>query len=148
VCEPDGTGCTPGGSYPDPNAVVNDDYNGFVLVWTSTYVTPYSSGVPLSWTVGITYENTSSSTLDLNCGSGGSGTGPTIEEFMRGGDGDDGSVAFSSSTCTENPNWTATVPPGGTAVNYATFDNVPWPGSEVAIQWADKGMSPYIYPFT
>jgi eukaryotic-like serine/threonine-protein kinase len=146
VCQPDGTGCTKGGSYPDPNALISSDYLGFVVTWTSTYVTPYSSGVPLSWTVGVTYQNEQSSAYTLNCA--GEEDASNVRETMSGGDGDDGSVAASSTTCSQNPNWTVTVPPGGTVQITATFGNVPWPGSAVTLGWGGVGTSQAIYPFT
>ncbi|MGH3152241.1 MAG: protein kinase domain-containing protein [Streptosporangiaceae bacterium] len=146
VCEPDGTGCTKGGTYPDPNALISSDYGGFKLTWSSTSVQPYSSGVPLYWTVGVTYQNIESSTLSLRC------QGPVTDfssnqEHMSGGDGDDGAVSASSTTCSEDPAWSAEVPPGGTVEAYATFHNVPWPGVAVAIQWGEAGTSAAIFPF-
>jgi eukaryotic-like serine/threonine-protein kinase len=147
VCQPDGTGCTPGGTYPDPGTVISNDYNGFQVTWTATSVQPYSSGVPLYWTVGITYQNVGSTTLTLAC----PGDWPDasfVQETMSGGDGNDGTVAASDTTCSDNPNLTATVPPGGTVEAYATFHNVPWPGVAVAITWGDAGTSAAIYPFT
>ncbi len=107
---------------------------------------PYSSGVPLYWTAYVTYTNTGSSTLTLNCPAD-VGDLSAVQEHMSGGSGDDGSVAAESTTCTNNPNWSATVPPGSTAEDYATFHNVPWPGSAVALTWATAGTSPYVYPF-
>lgn len=40
VCEPNGIGCTPAGTYPGPNALVNSNYGGFRLVWTESVVQP------------------------------------------------------------------------------------------------------------
>lgn len=147
ACQPDGTGCTKGGTYPDPNAVINSDYGGFEVTWSSTYVQPYSSGVPLYWTAGVTYRNIDSVTLTLGCG-GSWANASVIQEYMSGGAGDDGMVPAGSTTCSQNPAWTATVAPGHTVVVYATFHNVPWPGSAVAITWGDAGTSASIYPFT
>jgi eukaryotic-like serine/threonine-protein kinase len=147
VCQPDGTGCTKAGTYPDPNALISSDYGGFELSWSSTVVQNYSSGEPLYWTVGVTYQNTTSSTLSLTCQGSDDLDLSVVQEHMSGGDGDDGTVAASSTTCSQNPDWTATVPPGDSIVAYATFHNVPWPGSAVAIQWGSDGTSAYIYPF-
>lgn len=147
VCQPDGTGCTKAGTYQDPNALINSNYTGFEVTWSSTSVQPYSSGVPLYWTAGMTYQNVESSTLTLGC-PGGWANASYVREYMSGGDGDDGMVPADSTTCSENPSWTATVPPGGTVKVYATFHNVPWPGSAVAIEWGDAGTSASIYPFT
>ncbi|HEY6311497.1 MAG TPA: hypothetical protein VIY52_11940 [Streptosporangiaceae bacterium] len=147
MCQPDGTGCTKAGTYPDPNALINSDLGGFKLTWTSTYVQQYSSGVPLYWTVGVTYQNIGKSTLSLSC------QGPvtnlsSVQEHMTGGDGNDGTVAASATTCSQNPNWSAKVAPGDTDVVTATFHNVPWPGVAVAITWGNAGTSPSVYPFT
>jgi hypothetical protein len=149
VCLTNGTGCTQAGSYPNLNAVINSDYNGVLsVVWTSSVVQPYSSGgEPLYWTAYATYTNISTSTVSLDCtGSGSGGAGSTSED-MSGGSGDDGTVPASSSQCTENPGATFTVPPGGTATDWATFNNVPWPGSTVSITWGDIGTSPSVNPF-
>ena len=146
-CQPDGTGCTPGGTYPDPNVLINSNYTGFEVTWSSTTVQPYSSSVPLSWTVGMTYTNIESSVLTLGC-PGGWANASYVQETMTGGSGDDGTVAADSTTCSQNPNWTTTVAPGDSVVVYATFPNVPWPGSAVAITWGGAGTSAPINPFT
>jgi serine/threonine protein kinase len=146
-CQPDGTGCTPGGTYPDPNALISSNYTGFEVTWSSTAVQPYSSGVPLSWTVGMTYTNVESSALTLGC-PGAWADASNVQESMTGGSGDDGVVAAESTTCSQNPSWTATVAPGGSVEVYATFPNVPWPGSAVAITWGGAGTSAPINPFT
>jgi hypothetical protein len=147
VCQPDGTGCTKAGTYPDPNALISSDYGGFQLVWSSTVVQAYSSGEPLYWTMGVTYQNTTSSTLNLTCQGAAEQDLSLLQEHMSGGDGDDGSVSAYSTTCTQNPDWTAVVPAGDSVVAYATFHNVPWPGSAVSITWGSSGTSAYIYPF-
>jgi hypothetical protein len=67
---------------------------------------------------------------------------------MSGGAGDDGTVAAGTITCSQNPDSTVTVPPGGSYTSAATFHNVPWPGSAVALQWGDVGTSAYVYPFS
>ena len=147
VCQPNGTGCTKAGTYPGPNAVINRDLGGvFKVVWTESVVQPYSSGVPLYWTVYVTYTNFSSSDQTLGC----PGDWPDasfVSENMSGGSGDDGTVPAEATTCSENPGLTVTVPPGGTSVSFATFHNVPWPGSAVALTWGDVGTSPSVYPF-
>ena len=135
------------GRYHDPNALLSSNYTGFEVTWTSTSVQPYSSGVPLYWTAGMTYKNVESSTLTLGC-PGNWANASNVREYMSGGKGNDGMVAADSTTCSENPSWTANVPPGGIAEVYATFHNVPWPGVAVAIEWGDAGTSAYIYPFT
>jgi len=37
--------------------------------------------------------------------------------------------------------------PGKSYTQYATFHNVPWPGTSVSIKWGNLGQSAYIYPF-
>ena len=95
----------------------------------------------------MTYTNVESSTLTLGC-PGDWANASYVEENMSGGDGDDGTVVAESTTCSENPGWTATVAPGGSVEVYATFHNVPWPGNAVAITWGDAGTSEAINPFT
>lgn len=147
MCQPDGTGCTKAGTYSGPSALINSDYTGFDVVWTSSAVQQYSSGVPLYWTAYITYTNIDSSSLTLACP--GDWTDPAyVAEQMSGGDGDDGMVSAESTNCSEDPGESITVPPGGTFVASATFNNVPWPGSAVAITWGDAGTSADVYPFT
>jgi hypothetical protein len=146
VCQSDGTGCTKAGTYPE-NVVINSDLNGvFKVVWTESVVQPYSSGVPLYWTAYVTYTNITSSDQTLGC----PGDWPDasfVSENMSGGSGDDGTVPAGTTTCSENPDLTVTVPPGHTSTSFATFHNVPWPGSTVALTWGDVGNSPYVYPF-
>jgi serine/threonine protein kinase len=148
VCESDGTGCTKAGTYPGPDAVINSDLaDVFKVVWTESVVQPYSSGVPLYWTAYVTYTNFSSSDQNLSC----PGDWPDasfVSENMSGGAGDDGAVAAGTTTCSQNPDSTVTVPPGGSYTSSATFHNVPWPGSAVALQWGDVGTSAYVYPFS
>jgi hypothetical protein len=69
------------------------------------------------------------------------------QEHMSGGSGDDGTVGADSTTCSQSPSFIEKVPPGGTGEAYATFHNVPWPGSAVSITWGDAGTSPNVYPF-
>jgi hypothetical protein len=146
VCEPNGTGCTQAGTYPGPNAVISNDDTGFKVEWTKSVVQPYSSGVPLYWTAYVTYTNIGSSTLTLSC-SGNVTDTSADQEHMSGGSGNDGTVGADSTTCSQNPSFTEQVPPGGTGEAYATFHNVPWPGSAVSITWGDAGTSPNVYPF-
>ena len=57
VCQPNGSGCTKAGTYPE-DVVINSDLGGvFKVVWTKSVVQPYSSGVPLYWTAYVTYTN-------------------------------------------------------------------------------------------
>lgn len=146
VCQPNGTGCTKAGTYPGPDALISTDYAGFKVVWTSSTVQPYSSGVPLYWTADITYTNIKSSSLTLGC-PGKWVDASYVAEHMSGGSGDDGMVSAGSTNCSKDPGERQTVLPGGTYTASATFHNVPWPGSGVAIQWGNAGASPYVYPF-
>src|SRR5580704_3230779 len=136
VCQPNGSGCTKAGTYPE-DAVINSSLGGvFKVVWTKSVVQPYSSGVPLYWTAYVTYTNFSSSDQTLAC----PGDWPDasfVSEHMSGGSGDDGTVPAETTTCSQNPGLSVTVSPGGTSTSFATFHNVPWPGSAVAITWGD-----------
>jgi hypothetical protein len=146
VCEPNGTGCAKAGIYPGPNAVISNNYAGFKVEWTESVVQPYSSGVPLSWTAYMTYTNISSSTLTLGC-PGSWKNASYVSEHMSGGSGDDGTVPAASTTCSKMPGLAKPVPPRDTFTASATFHNVPWPGSAVAITWGNAGTSPKVYPF-
>jgi Peptidase A4 family len=146
ACQPNGVGCTQSGTYQGPNAVISSNYSGFRVVWTKSEVEPYSSGVPLYWTAYITYTNVSGQTLDLGCP--GQWADPaTMAEIMSGGSGDDGLVSAQDTSCSQNPALDQPVAPGGTFTSWATFHNVPWPGSAVSVQWGDAGTSPAVYPF-
>jgi hypothetical protein len=145
-CQPNGTGCTPAGTYPGPNALVNNGAGGVKVVWTESVVQPYSSGRPLYWTVYMTYTNISSSTVTEEC----PGEWPDasfVSEHLSGGGGDDGTIPAQSTTCSKDPGLVMQVPPGGTLTSSATFHNVPWPGSAVSITWGDVGASPNVHPF-
>jgi hypothetical protein len=146
VCEPGGSGCTAAGTYPGLDALINSDYSGFRVVWTESVVQPYSSGVPLYWTAYMTYTNVSGDTLDLVCPGAWADPGFVVE-FMSGGSGDDGSVAAQTTSCSQDPSQDVAVAPGGSFTAWATFHNVPWPGSAVAIHWGDAGASSAVYPF-
>jgi hypothetical protein len=146
-CQPNGTGCTKAGTYPGPNAVINSDLNGAIkVVWTKSVVQPYSSGMPLYWTVYVTYTNTSSTDQTLSC-PGGWVDASFVSEDKSGGGGDDGRVPAVSTTCSEQPDLDLTVAPGNSYTSFATFHNVPWPRNAVSIQWGDVGASPYAHPF-
>jgi Peptidase A4 family len=147
VCQPNGTGCTQAGTYSGPDALINSNFSGFRIAWNSSTVQPYSSGLPVSWTVDITYTNIYSSSLTLGC-TGNWVNASYVTESMTGGSGDDGMVSAETTTCSQNPSWTKTLSPGGSVEVSATFGNVPWPGSDVAIRWGGAGMSPSVSPFT
>jgi hypothetical protein len=146
VCQPNGSGCSKAGIYSGPEAVISQDYGGFRVVWTRSVVQPYSSGVPLYWTAYVTYTNIKSSSLALGCG-GKWANASFVAENMSGGSGDDGTVRAGATTCSQDPGYTVTLPPNGTITLFATFHNVPWPGSAVSITWGNAGSSPSINPF-
>lgn len=146
VCQPDGTGCTKAGTYPGPNAVINSNFLGVKVVWTKSVVQPYASGVPLYWTAYMTYTNITSASITLGC-PGNWANASYVSEHMSGGSGDDGTVSAESTSCSQNPGLAVSVAPGGTYTLSATFHNVPWPGSAVAITWGNAGTSPNADPF-
>jgi hypothetical protein len=146
VCQPDGTGCTKAGTYPGPNAVINSNFLGVKVVWTKSVVQPYSSGVPLYWTAYMTYTNITSAGITLGC-PGGWADASYVSEHMSGGSGDDGTVSAENTSCSQDPGLVVPVAPGGTYTLSATFHNVPWPGSTVAITWGNAGTSPNVSPF-
>jgi hypothetical protein len=146
MCQGNGTSCVASGTYSGPNALINADYHGFKVVWTASVVPSYST-IPTPWTVIVTYTNITSSALTLGC-PGDWMNASYVWEQMSGGSGDDGGVAASGTNCSENPGQTVTVSPGQSTKSFATFGNVPWPGSTVAIQWGDAGTSPSVTPWT
>jgi hypothetical protein len=147
VCRPNGSGCTKAGTYPGPNAVINRDFLGVKVVWTKSVVKPYSSGVPLYWTAYVTYTNITSGTLTLGCP--GPWANPAyVTENMSGGSGDDGTVPAESTSCSADPGMNKSLAPGASLVFSATFHNVPWPGSAVAIHWGGAGTSAPVHPFS
>jgi hypothetical protein len=147
VCEPDGTGCTKAGTYDGPDVVINSDFLGTKVVWTKSVVQPYSSGVPLYWTMYTTYTNITAASLTIECP--GSWPDPGyVAEVMSGGSGDDGLVGAENTSCSANPGMLAPLAPGASLTLQATFHNVPWPGSSVAVQWGDAGTSAAVNPFS
>ncbi|MCA6091404.1 hypothetical protein LE181_04355 [Streptomyces sp. SCA3-4] len=155
VCQPNGTGCTKAGSYYTYQQIYKGNPGGpggsipggpLEVTWTSTYVYPYTSGVPLYWRVGVTYHNDGDTVLYFGC-YGGWPTAGYVQEHMVGGSGNNGTVSAESTLCSQNPNWVATLGPGREFTLWAIFHNVPWPGSKVAITWGNYGSSPYIDPF-
>jgi hypothetical protein len=146
ACQPNGVGCTKAGTYSGPNAVINSNYTGFKVVWTRSVVQPYSSGVPLYWTAYVTYTNVESSSLTLGC-PGSWADASYVAENMSGGSGDNGTVTAESTNCSQNPGQLVTVAPNATFTAFATFHNVPWPGSAVSITWGDAGTTTSVDPF-
>jgi hypothetical protein len=147
VCQENGTGCTKAATYTE-NALINSDYSGFKVVWVKSVVASYPSGsIPVTWTAKVRYTNLESSSQTLGC----PGDWPDasyVSEDLSGGSGDtDGSVSAASTHCSQDPSQLVTVPANGTYTSFATFHNVPWPGTAVAIAWGDAGTSPNIYPF-
>jgi hypothetical protein len=94
----------------------------------------------------MTYTNVSSSSLTLGC-PGDWADASFVSEHMSGGSGNDGMVPAESTTCSADPGLAVQVSAGGTYTLSATFHNVPWPGSAVAITWGDAGTSSYVAPF-
>jgi hypothetical protein len=149
VCQPDGTGCTKGGVYHNVDALINGraDGNQVRVTWKNVEVQSWKfPGNPLYWTVGVAYQNYGSSSITVSC-TGGWVKASYVGEYMQGGRGNNGYVAAESTTCSQNPGKQWNLPPGGLLFLYATFHNVPWPGTQVSIGWGEDGQGPYIDPF-
>jgi hypothetical protein len=146
VCQPNGTGCTKAGTYSRPNTIINSNFSGVKVTWTRSVVQPYSSGIPLYWTAYMTYTNITSASITLSC-PGSWANASYVSEHMSGGSGDDGTVSAQSTSCSQDPGLMVPVASGGTYTVSATFHNVPWPGSGVAITWGNAGTSSSVYPF-
>jgi hypothetical protein len=147
VCQGDGTGCTKPGSYGPVNALVGANYGGFKVTWTSASVVGTAAGYPTYWTAYLTFTNTGSSAGVFSCA-----LAANVWAHATGGKGDDGFVTAETTTCAAGTSLTASLAPGQSFQFYATFHNVPWPGSRVAIELQDSAgtisaTSPSVYPF-
>ena len=131
------------GAYTGPNAVISKSYAGFKVVWAESVVQPYSSGVPLYWAAYMRYTNITMPALRCP---GNWVNASFVSEHMSGGNGDDGTVS-AEHDLRKNPHLAVLVAPGGTYTSTATFHNVPWPGSAVAITWSSAGTSRNVHPF-
>lgn len=145
VCESDGAGCTPTGTYPRLNASIGSR-DGFNFVWTQSVVASYSSGGPVSWTAYVKMTNTTAVTLLRSCPMA-SSQSTEAAEHVSGGNGDTGTIYAATSYCDQHPGGIIAVTPGASFTDWATFDNVPWPGSEVSLTWGGWGTSAAVSPF-
>lgn len=130
-------------------ALIYEDTFGKVS-WGNSYVYKYPGTSPLYWYVQVVYTNKTSGDLLLYC------VDPDpkhIKENMRGTP-NSGIVAAEEWTCSRNPNFSTTIGPGGFAVTWAIFHNVPWPGGEVSLEWGPfqgtniTGSSPWVNPWS
>jgi hypothetical protein len=141
VCQgPSGVGCTRPGEYGSINAVISRDDDGFRIIWASAEVAG-NGAYPTYWTAYLTFTNIGQTTESFSCG-----WASQVQEFITGGKGDDGYLGAT----TNCPDPTVSTPeaPGQEFEVSATFHNVPWPGSRVAIELpAINANSPAIYPF-
>lgn len=145
TCQTDGSGCTLAGTYPGLNAEIGSS-NGFNVVWTQSVVQSYPSGGPVSWTAYVKMTNTSAFTLVRTCPLQSSQATQDAEKISSGS-GDEGTFYADNSYCDENPGAIALVAPDASFTDWATFNNVPWPGSEVSLTWGQRGTSPPVSPF-
>lgn len=145
TCQTDVSGCTLAGTYPDLNAEIGSS-DGFSAVWTRSVVQSYSSGGPASWTAYVKMTNTSAFTLVQACPPWSPPDTPDAEHISSGS-GDEGTFYADNSYCDENPGAIALVAPNGSFTDWATFNNVPGPGSEMSLTWGQSGTSPSVSPF-
>lgn len=145
VCDSDGSGCTLAGTYPGLNASIGSG-GGFNFVWTQSVVASYSSGGPASWTAYVKMTNTTAVTLLRVCPVTSSQSTEAAENISGGGS-DVGTVYATTSYCDQHPGALIPVTPGASFTDWATFDNVPTPGSEAFLTWGGWGTSAAVSPF-
>lgn len=119
---------TPAG---DP-VIFNDSTHHYRIVWVASYIVPPPQGQePVWFWVYVFYENYGKQTLQFGC----SGNPGSIKEwFYRDGQ-NIGYVPASTDSCTQHPNQRDILKPGHLFESYAEFNNVPWKGDKVAIEW-------------
>lgn len=144
VCLASGVGCTQPGTYSDINAVISRVYEGFKISWLSADVQGTTSGYPLYWTAHVAFTNLTAEPIAFSCT-----LAQNVWMHATGGKGDDGYLRAESTSCSSDPALVSSVSPGQSYTLSATFHNVPWPGSRVAILLQDiNASSPGVYPFT
>jgi len=128
--------CPLAGLYaPDKDPVIfNDKTNHYRIVWISDYVQPPPRGQePVWFYVYVLYENYGKSPLSFSCPNGAK-SDTEKEWFFRDGK-NIGYVPAGGGSCTQNPNAHETLEPGHLMQQFAKFNNVPWKGDKIAIQW-------------
>jgi hypothetical protein len=143
TCQGDGSGCTKPGSYGPIDALISQDYNGLRIEWTSATVVGTPSGFPTYWTAYLTFTNVGSGTESFSCS-----IAAHVWADATGGTGNDGYVPATQTTCSAESGLTASLSPGQSFQFYATFHNVPWPGTQTAVFLQDiNRRSPAVYTF-
>ena len=127
----------PGEYSPGPGSVslYSDSADGLHLFWDFVHVwAPPNVQEPVWMTAYIDYANESASeSMTFTCSSV---TDPTLakEWFFRDGK-KIGYVSASSTTCSIDPGLTFTIGPGQNRLLCASFNNVPWKGDAISLQW-------------
>jgi hypothetical protein len=114
------------------------------VVWENSYIYPYPGQFPLYWYVEVVYTNKGNKTFNISC-AGESEFSP-VKEHMRG-TANAGYVVAEETFCERNPNSIIILEPGEAFYDWATFRNVPWPGSEVRLEWEPYGFSQWVNPW-
>ena len=132
----------------DP-VIFNDKSYDYRIVWIASYVVaPPRGQEPVWFKVYTFYENYGKQTLSFGCSS--NGLGSEKEWFYRDGT-NIGYVPASTNSCTQNPNQHLTLKPGHLFESYAEFNNVPWKGDKIAIEWpqnqAPHATSAFVTPY-
>jgi hypothetical protein len=128
--------CPRAGLYaPDKDPVIfNDKVNHYRIVWIADYVQPPPRGQePVWFYVYVLYENYGKSALSFSCQNGAK-SDDEKEWFFRDGK-DIGYVPAGGGSCTQNPHAHETLEPGHLLQQFAKFNNVPWKGDQIAIEW-------------
>jgi hypothetical protein len=107
---------------------------------------PYpSNSIPTWWYVEVIYRNQSNKILYFNCR--GFEDPRLVKEWFKRDGREIGYVAASHTLCSTNPNWVATLGPGRSFSTWAQFNNVPWKGDRISIEWGSQGRGVYLNPY-
>lgn len=123
------------------SAVLYQDSAGLRITWQNSYIYQHPGQDPLYWYTEVIYFNMSNQTLPVSCV--GRTTPSFAKEHMRG-TANSGYVVAEETFCSRNPNFTASLGPGGTHTEWAIFHNVPWQGGEVSLEWMPYGFSEWV----
>lgn len=119
---------TPAG---DP-VIFNDNKDHYRIIWSAAYVVAPPKGQEPVWFLVYTfYENYGKRTLYFHCPS----SQPNEKEWFYRDGRDIGYVPASLDSCGQNPNQHIVLRPGHMFESYAKFNNVPWKGDRIAIEW-------------
>jgi hypothetical protein len=125
-----------------PSVIYED--SELTIIWENSYIYPYPGNDPLYWYAEVVYFYNGNQTFNIRCA--GEDEFPPVKEHMRG-TANAGYVEAEETLCSRNPDFTITLQPGEAFSNWVIFHNVPWPGSEVSLEWEPYGFSEWVDPW-